>query len=187
MHTQFETLRPSIERLVAIEADLDELVTQLFRVIASPPTPAANAATTPAVPVLAPATPTAAGAAPIALLPGQVARPPTAAAPTPGQAPAPTTTAATAAAPGAFALHLASYRRIDTAADGWTELLGKTPRALEGLRPGTTQFDGGANGRFYRLNAGPVATRADAEARCRLVQAAGLYCAVIAYAGTAPL
>lgn len=191
MQQEFAGLRPSIERLVAIEADLDELVAQLFTVITREPA-TAEAAPRPATP---PATTTRPGA-PVALLPAQPARPPAATAPA-ATTPAPAATAPRPAAPvatapppapaGAFALHLASYRAVATAREGWDELSRAAPQsALAGLAPGTAVFDKPGEGRYVRLNAGPVANRGDAEARCRTLQNAGLYCAVLPYAGTSP-
>lgn len=206
MQTDFNQLKPSIERLVAIEDDLDELVAQLFTVITGQggQAPAQQQATNtaPATGARPAATPApAAGGAPISLLPGQAAPRQPAAAPTPtAPAPAATTrpatqtaaaTPATVPAPvaqtGAFALHLASYRKVETARDGWAELARELPTPLNGLRPGTAVFDKEREGRYYRLMAGPIASRGDAEARCRVIQQAGDYCAVMPYAGTTPL
>lgn len=188
LQREFNELRPTIQRLVAVEADLDELVVQLFTVVTrdSPSVAAAPAAAAPTAPPPATAPRPAAGAAPLALLPNQAACAPAAAAPT-----APPAVAAPALAPaipaGSYALHLASYRQPEKAVEGWEDLTGKVPRALEGLRPGMSTFDKAGDGRYYRLNAGPVASRADAESRCRTIQNSGLYCAVLPYAGTAPL
>ncbi len=194
LQQQFDVLKPSIERLVAIEDDLDELVAQLFTVITregAVPAPVAGAAR----PATTPATPPVAGGAPLSLLPGQTARPPTpatapaATAAAPGATPPPTAAGVTApvAQTGAFALHLASYRRVETAAEGWAALAREMPQPLSGLRPGTSVFDKEREGRYFRLMAGPVASRGDAEARCRAIQQAGEYCAVMSYAGTTAL
>ncbi len=195
MQTEFNQLKPSIERLVAIEDDLDELVAQLFTVITGQngQQQAVNTApAAPARPTTTPAPAPAAGGAPISLFPGQpAARQPAAPTPVPAATPPAAAPAAAVPAPvaqtGAFALHLASYRRVETAKEGWTELARELPTPLNGLRPGTAVFDKEREGRYYRLMAGPVASRSDAEARCRVIQQAGEYCAVMPYAGTTPL
>lgn len=203
LQREFDELKPSIQRLVAIEDDLDELVAQLFTVVAPPPPGASapTAATAPPAPAAtAPPPPPQAGAAPLSLLPSQATRPAapvtpptaqtaqqTAQAAPPPPAPAIAPAATPAAAANAFALHLASFRTRDKVAEGWADVAAKVPAALQGLRGGAAPFDKPGDGRYFRLNAGPVASRADAEARCRAIQNAGLYCAVLPYSGTAPL
>ena len=199
LQREFDELKPSIQRLVALEDDLDELVAQLFTVVAPPPPGAPAPTATPTAPARAATAPTPApqaGAAPLSLLPSQATRPAapatppaaqTAQAAPPPPAPATAPAAAPAAAVNAFALHLASFRTRDKVAEGWADVAAKVPAALQGLRGGAAPFDKPGDGRYFRLNAGPVASRADAEARCRAIQTAGLYCAVLPYAGTAPL
>ena len=69
LEADFQAIRPSIERLVAVEADLDELVDQLFMLVAqgqgavAPPAPVA-----PAAPAGVPVQQQAAGA-PVPLVP----------------------------------------------------------------------------------------------------------------------
>lgn len=158
LQREFDELKPSIQHLVDVEDDLDELVAQLFTIVA-PPAPAAAPANPPvAMATQAPTTPAPANAPP---------RP--------------------VAGATAFALHLASFRTREKLTEGWADLTAKVPGALQGLRGGAAPFDKPGDGRYYRLNAGPVASRADAETRCRAIQNAGLYCAVLPYAGTAPL
>jgi hypothetical protein len=216
LQREFDELKPSIQHLVEVEDDLDELVAQLFTIVA-PPAPGAAPANPPAMAPPAPATPAPAaapanapppspppmaGAAPLSLLPSQALRPasgapvPATAVPTPVQpAAVPAAPPAAIAAPpapqatpaNAFALHLASFRTREKLTEGWADVAAKVPGALQGLRGGAAQFDKPGDGRYYRLNAGPVASRADAETRCRAIQNAGLYCAVLPYAGTTPL
>lgn len=185
LEAEFESLHPSIERLVAIEADLDELVAQLFLFVAqgspSPASPSPDMPAAPAVAALpAPAEPVGqpADGAPIALIPAGD-----------GGVPAPREEPAMAAVGGAeqFALHLASYRERDNAVAGWEEFRLTVPDQLADLRPGTSIFDKGADGQFIRLKAGPLASKSEAESRCEIIRAVGLYCAVMPYAGTSPL
>ena len=68
---------------------------------------------------------------------------------------------------GQFALHLASYRQRENALAGWDEIRAAVPNQLSDLRPGTSLFDKGADGQFVRLKAGPLASKAEAEARCK--------------------
>jgi hypothetical protein len=188
LEADFQAMRPAIERLVAVEADLDELVDQLFLLVAQGPGVLAPAAPAP------PVQQQAAGA-PTPLVPvGDGGPPPLTPGPAPGIAAAPAVAAAAPVAPappaamtGQFALHLASYRLHDNAIIGWNELMAAVPGQLSDLRPGTRIFNKGADGQFVRLKAGPLASEADAEARCRAIQAAGRYCAVMAYEGTTPL
>ncbi len=191
MQQQFDTLKPTIERLVAIEGDLNELVSQLFKLAdqpsasPAPPAAAARAVTT---------APAPAGGAPLSILPPGAQRPPAqvAAATQPAAAtpPAPVAAAAAAlatpAAGNSFALHLASYRQIATAQAGWQELLKAMPTALSGLKPNTSVFENGAAGKYYRLEAGPIASRTDADNRCKTIKATGQFCTVVSFAGATP-
>ena len=179
---EFDALRPAILRLVAIEADLDELIAQLFRLVAPPPPSerAAAPAMSPAMPPAAPpAANRAAAGAPVMLLPGAGGAPQAVAAPPPPAQPA-------AATADAFSLHLASYRRQQDAVDGWAALRAQAPGVLSGLMPGTSRFTRGADGEFIRLKAGPIPTRSEANALCAQLRAGGLYCEVQPYAGTVP-
>ena len=87
---------------------------------------------------------------------------------------------------GAFGLHLASYRRLQNAIERWKELRAAALSILSGLQPGTAVFTKGAEDEFIRLKAGPIATRAEANALCSELRAHGLYCDVLPYAGTVP-
>jgi len=181
LEADLQAMRPAIERLVAVEDDLDELVDQLFLLVAQGPGVVAPAAPAPSVQQQA-------AGAPAPLVPvGDGGPPPLTPAPTPGMAAAPAVAPAPRAAlTGQFALHLASYRLRDNAIIGWNELMAAVPGQLSDLRPGTSTFNKGADGQFVRLKAGPLASEADAEARCRAIQAAGRYCTVMAYEGTTP-
>ena len=182
LEADFQAIRPSIERLVAVEADLDELVDQLFMLVAqgqgavAPPAPVA-----PAAPAGVPVQQQAAGA-PVPLVPvGDGGVPELTPAPARGLAPdAPPAMAAAAPMTGQFALHLASYRLRENAIIGWNELVAAVPGQLSDLRPGTSTFNSD-DGQFVRLKAGPLSSEAEAEARCQAIQAAGRYCAVMTY------
>lgn len=84
---------------------------------------------------------------------------------------------------GLYAIHLASYYRIADARAGWALLSSHTNGALNGLTPRVEHADLGAKGRFERLKAGPFYSRADADARCDALKAAGFYCQITDFAG----
>lgn len=176
LEADFQAMRPGIERLLAVEADLDELVAQLFQLVAQGPAPGAPM-TAGQAPMRQPA-----NGAPIPLIPaGDGGVPEMAPVMAPAMAQQPQ------AKGGQFALHLASYRERENALAGWNEIRAAVPGPLSDLQPGTSLFDKGVDGVFVRLKAGPLASQADAEARCKVIQATGLYCGVMPYLGTSPL
>ncbi|MCR9219831.1 MAG: SPOR domain-containing protein [Alphaproteobacteria bacterium] len=82
-----------------------------------------------------------------------------------------------AAASGAAALHLASYKQSANAERGWRQLSGANADLLGGARPIVRQVDVPGKGMFYRLYAGPIASMEDARALCRALKARNVYCA----------
>lgn len=82
-----------------------------------------------------------------------------------------------AAASGAVALHLASYKQSANAERGWRQLSGANADLLGGTRPIVRQADVPGKGMFYRLYAGPIASMEDARALCRALKARNVYCA----------
>lgn len=83
-----------------------------------------------------------------------------------------------------YAVHLASYRSDAAAARGWRVLTEAAPEALAGLTARVEVVDlGGERGVYRRLKAGPFASRADAEARCASLQAAGYFCQAVDFTG----
>jgi Flp pilus assembly protein TadD len=101
--------------------------------------------------------------------------------PAPGRARSgsPPPAAPAGAAPG-YTLHLASMSSMEAAHQAWGRLVKKHPSlaALRQLPPPPIEVPG--KGTFYRVIGGTFATRAQAEAACRPVRAAGGECAVIA-------
>ena len=82
------------------------------------------------------------------------------------------------------AVHLASYREAGNAAAGWSQLRAARPDDLAGLRARLFAVDLGARGRFLRLKAGPLDTRAAAEGLCARMNESGDWCAVTDFTGT---
>ncbi|NMM44155.1 hypothetical protein HH303_06685 [Rhodospirillaceae bacterium KN72] len=79
---------------------------------------------------------------------------------------------------GSVAMHLASYKDPNNAEVGWKQLLAGNRDQLDGLRPIVRKVDIPGKGIFYRLHAGPIASKAQADAMCRTLKARGLYCKV---------
>lgn len=94
--------------------------------------------------------------------------------------------AAPAAAPAQpqFAIHLASYRRLDQVRAAWPKLLEKYPQLLGDLQPHVTKLElEGLGGTYYRLKAGPFGSRDAASQRCQSFKAMDEYCVVSAFDG----
>jgi hypothetical protein len=205
LREELEQLKPSIERLVGIESDIRVLLTQLSRLTDTGAAPVANAAAPQqenqeaAAPAAAPA------AQPPALRPVEQAAPQQQPAGQPQslrpiQAPA-QPAAAPAAAPAAptqltaispsvapaeqVSVHLASFRQVDAARQGWRELQAAHSDLLGGLdyRISEVQLSGG-RGTFYRVKAGPFTDVASAEEVCNLMKARNAYCVLSDFTGT---
>lgn len=132
----------------------------------------ATPATTGATTMAEAATPPPPWKAPVAA-PAKVATPPV----KPAAAPPPTPKPATpivASAGGGWKIQLGAFSSPDGAKSGWTALSGKAP-ALKALNPSYT-----AAGKFTRLQAGPLTSRAAAGQACAAVKAAGSACFPIA-------
>ncbi len=93
-----------------------------------------------------------------------------------GRAPPPPEPALSAGS-GGFVIHLASYRTPEAAASGWRRLRKAYANLLGKLDHGIVEVDLGAEGRFYRLQAGPLKNRDEAEALCARLKSRDLYCA----------
>lgn len=82
------------------------------------------------------------------------------------------------------AIHLASYRSIENARDGWRILQRRYPSELGTLVPMVLEVDlGGGRGRMLRLQASAL-TQAEAQSLCERLKQAGQYCLPTADAGT---
>lgn len=95
------------------------------------------------------------GAAPLAIMPAATART--------GQI-------------GAVMVHLASYRYVENAETGWTQLLSKHGDLLGSLGPMINRVEIPGKGTFYRLKAGPVDSLDAAKRLCAGLKARGAYC-----------
>ncbi|MAC90666.1 MAG: hypothetical protein CMF73_15225 [Maricaulis sp.] len=92
--------------------------------------------------------------------------------------------AAMADAPSLYhGVHLASYRRAETAQRGWDELVLEHGEMLAGLQARLSETDIAGQGTYLRLKAGPFDSAAEARAVCQQLMASGDYCAVVDFSG----
>lgn len=206
LRQELAQLKPSIERLVGIEGDIRILLTQLSRLTdtgGSPGVPTATAETTPAPPPVAvetaPAQP-AATASPPALRPVEQAQSPAsvgqpqslrpiqppAPAAQPAAAPTQLTSITASVAPGEqVSVHLASFRQLEAARQGWRELQAAHSDLLGGLDYRISAVDlSSGRGTFYRVKAGPFTDTASADEVCRLMKSRNAYCVLSDFTGT---
>ncbi|MDX2224221.1 MAG: SPOR domain-containing protein [Rhodospirillaceae bacterium] len=92
---------------------------------------------------------------------------------------APMGAAVAATAPGAFLVQLAAARSEDAAMSEWTRLSGKHKDLLGALSPTVERADLGERGVFFRLKAGPLADRAQADTLCAAIKAQNEACLVV--------
>jgi tetratricopeptide (TPR) repeat protein len=83
--------------------------------------------------------------------------------------------------PQGWALQIASYRHKNELSPGWKILLKKYPHVLEGLEPRRSEIDFGKDaadpkGKYYRLNAGPLTSLAEAKEKCAIITKSGTDC-----------
>ncbi|WP_158272156.1 SPOR domain-containing protein [Marinicauda salina] len=81
-----------------------------------------------------------------------------------------------------YAIHLASYRGVETLEAGWSQLRAAHPELAE-LRPRMARVDLGERGVFLRLKAGPFDTAEAAQAACRRIGASEDWCATADFTG----
>lgn len=99
-----------------------------------------------------------------------------------GAAAKPAATAVTAAASATAkkaGLHLASYKDRENAERGWKQLLSRNEDVLKGMTHTVEPVDLGDRGTFYRLVAGPVTDRDQAQRMCGTLKTRGAYCQLI--------
>ncbi len=212
LRQELAQLKPSIERLVGIEGDIRILLTQLSRLTdtggvpgatpapaptEAPPAPAPAPASAPAT--AAPAQP-AAAATPPALRPIERAEPaapvgqpqslrpiqPPQPAPQAAAAPTQLTSITASVAPGEqVSVHLASFRQLEAARQGWRELQTAHSDLLGGLdyRISAVELSSG-RGTFYRVKAGPFTDTGSADEICRLMKSRNAYCVLSDFTGT---
>jgi len=82
-----------------------------------------------------------------------------------------------------FGVHLASYREIDEAREGWRKLQRENPDELGLLEPRLETVRVPERGSFLRLIGGGLSSREKAEALCSNLKFKGLYCAVSDFSG----
>lgn len=83
-----------------------------------------------------------------------------------------------------YAVHLASYSSLDSAAAGWRVLSADYPDLLLSLTPWTATVLKPDNGEtFYRLLAGPLTSKDKATEACASLTAAGAYCKAMPFEG----
>ena len=80
--------------------------------------------------------------------------------------------------PGGFVIHLASYRTPEAAEGGWRRLRKAYADLLGKLDHRIVAVELGAEGKFYRLQAGPLKNRDEAEALCSRLKTRDLYCSL---------
>ncbi|WP_291844358.1 SPOR domain-containing protein [Maricaulis sp.] len=81
------------------------------------------------------------------------------------------------------AIHLASYRGLETATRGWAELVVEHGSLLAGLEPRLSRAEIAGQGEYLRLKAGPFDSAGDAQAACARITSSGDYCAVVDFSG----
>ncbi|MEX6725307.1 SPOR domain-containing protein [Parapedomonas caeni] len=106
-------------------------------------------------------------------LPAAVAAPSPRAAPPPGRTAASATPDGATAAAGDWRLQVGAFRSRDSAAQGWAQLQARHRDSLRGLAP---TYAPAPDGSVVRLQVGPFAGRAEANARCAILSRAGLAC-----------
>ncbi|WP_337997978.1 SPOR domain-containing protein [Oleispirillum naphthae] len=88
--------------------------------------------------------------------------------------------ASAAPLPGQVSVHLASYRSMAQAQAGWTDVRQKFRPQLATLAPDIRKATVKGKGDFYRLYAGPISSRAEADKVCRALRAKRQFCSVSA-------
>ena len=96
--------------------------------------------------------------------------------------PSPPDTAENPVAPTAardITVHLASYRSRKAATRGWEILRKAHSDVLGGMEPRITRLDLEERGVFFRLQAGPVSSRDEADRLCAQLKDRDLFCAPV--------
>ncbi|MEM9169047.1 MAG: hypothetical protein AAGC56_05290 [Pseudomonadota bacterium] len=82
-----------------------------------------------------------------------------------------------------FGVHLASYKIVDEAREGWRTLQRENPEELGLLEPRIERIRVEGRGEFLRLVGGGFASEATASALCARLNAKGVYCATASFNG----
>ena len=80
--------------------------------------------------------------------------------------------------PGQLTVHLASYRSQAQAQAGWTEIRKRFSRQMATLAPDIRKTSVPGKGDYYRLHAGPIGGRAQADKICRDLRQKKHFCSV---------
>lgn len=91
---------------------------------------------------------------------------------------APQAQTASAALAG-YRVQLAAFKSADQARTAWSDLQRRHPDALGGLALQIVEADLGASGTFFRVQAGPLASREAAGRLCRLLEQRAQPCLVV--------
>ena len=84
---------------------------------------------------------------------------------------------------GDVAIHLASYRNMETTIAGWQSFTNKYGDDFAGLAGIVSVFTSGSGDSFYRLKAGPFANQEAALEFCKVLEAKDDYCNVDKFEG----
>ncbi|MEM9495036.1 MAG: SPOR domain-containing protein [Pseudomonadota bacterium] len=82
-----------------------------------------------------------------------------------------------------FGVHLASYREIVEAREGWRQLQRENPDELGLLEPRVEEVDLPGKGIFFRLVGGGFSSQAKAGELCGQLKAKGMFCSVAGFSG----
>lgn len=82
-----------------------------------------------------------------------------------------------------FGVHLASYRKVEEAREGWRKLQRENPDQLGLLEPRLETVEVPEKGIFMRLIGGGFSSSDKAEALCGQIKGKGLFCSVVNYSG----
>jgi TPR repeat protein len=88
-----------------------------------------------------------------------------------------------AAAVPTYVVHLASYREVEDADRGWSELMERHGDLMEGLELSINRIEIEGKGTFLRVQAGPFASPEAAAELCEKLSARGTYCRPMPAAG----
>ena len=102
-------------------------------------------------------------------------------APKPGMPAAGKNTVAKIMAPSGngLGIHLASYKNRANVDGGWRQFVSQNGDLLAGLQPVVRRVNLASKGTFYRLMAGPIGDRGEAQRICKALSARGVYCKVM--------
>ena len=174
MLQEWKTLKPGLERMLAIEEEMNLLIGQL-ELLKSVTQAPSNPAPAPA-PKKTPAS-----------VPSQVVAPvetakiiPTLPAPAPAPAPAPSEVQATSHGAANYSLQVASLTELKLLPKKWKQMQSKYPQLMANLEPNyqTIQVN---NTTYYRLKIGAFSSAQEANQKCAELIAAGISCLPVKY------